>query len=135
MCGREYASASTVSGVWYDLSFMRDDMADRSERSRKFIPAGFGPYAQLGLFAPDFLLNAHYHDLDEPTGVEDLVRRIGSETDQQLYSITGLGRRRCLCFGSGQGRCRYWNDGRLFWNGMRAYTGHGFLQWSDFHGR
>jgi hypothetical protein len=84
MCSREYAGASASSGVWYDLSFMRDDMADRSERSRKFIPAGFGPYGQLGPFAPDFLLNAHYHDLDEPTGVEDLVRRIDIEMGRQF---------------------------------------------------
>jgi TIR domain len=84
MCSPEYARASAESGVWFDLNFMRDDMARHSARSRKFIPAGFGPYAQQGQFAPDFLRDAHYHDLDEPTGVEDLVRRIGSESSKQL---------------------------------------------------
>ena len=72
MCSPEYANASDGSGVWFDLSFMRDDMEHGSERSRKCIPAGFGPYAQLLPFAPDFLRDAHYHDLDEPSGVEDL---------------------------------------------------------------
>lgn len=82
LCSQEYAQAEPGSGVLFDLSFMRDELQRLGAGARKFIPAGFGPYPQLGQFAPDFLRNAHYHDLTEPTGVADLARRLHSESDR-----------------------------------------------------
>jgi hypothetical protein len=80
LCSQEYAQAKPGSGVWFDVSFMRDELKRLGAGARKFIPAGFGPYPQFGPCAPDFLRNAHYHDLTEPTGVEDLARRLHSES-------------------------------------------------------
>ena len=63
--------ASRVPALWWDWLAIWRESADKPD---KFIPVGYGPY--LAERVPAFIRGASYQDLDSPSGLDALLRRV-----------------------------------------------------------
>ena len=71
-----------LTGAWYDVDFMKQDLGTGNAQQNKFIPVGFGPYSQNGQFVCGFLKGGTYYDLSptgQPFGFDALMRRFRTE--------------------------------------------------------
>ena len=74
--------AGKFSGTWYDVHFMKQDLAAGKAAQSKFIPVGYGPYGQNAHLVLPFLKGSTYYDLSpsaQPFGLDDLFRRFTTE--------------------------------------------------------
>jgi len=65
--------------VWWDWHYMLKEWEGQSEKSTKYILAGFGPYSTNSGFIPGFLEGASYCNLESRREFEGLLWRIKSE--------------------------------------------------------